>query len=184
MLFRQNHLPTHSSGCTLLVLTGFFLSRESRINVRVRLLILGLFSSGYVLIKGGMFINFLNFFKIFSFTFFFLLVMCKKIKLSVFLRGAMLIQVATFIVFAKCSRGYVYSGATSILDSIVNWLFEIVPQLPTLDKNCSWKLTVKRSKMFEKFHYINDLYNFELKEYKASPPLAFYSNQPQCTVWN
>ena len=78
VLFRQNHLPTHSSGCTLLVLTVFFLSRESRINVRVRLLILGLFSSGYVLIKGGMFINFLNFFKIFSFTFFFFWLCVRK----------------------------------------------------------------------------------------------------------
>ena len=112
----QNHLPTHSSGCTLLVLTGFFLSRESRINVRVRLLILGLFSSGYVLIKGGMFINFLNFFKIFSFTFFFLLFMCKKIKLSVILRGGY--AYSSGYVYCFCQmfqglrlfRGYVYSG--------------------------------------------------------------------------
>ena len=43
---------------------------DSGINVGVRLLILGLFSSGYVLIKGGMFINFF----IFNFlTFFFYL---------------------------------------------------------------------------------------------------------------
>jgi hypothetical protein len=35
--------------------------------------------------------------------------MCKKIKLSVISRGAMLIQGATFIVFEKCFRSYVYS---------------------------------------------------------------------------
>ena len=68
------------------------------------------FVSGYVLIKGGTFINFFIFlfFKYFFFTFF-PLAMCKKIKLSVILRRAMVIQGAMFIVFANCSRGYVYS---------------------------------------------------------------------------
>ena len=48
---------------------------DSGINVGVRLLILGLFSSGYVLIKGGMFINFFIFhifnifFNFFSFSY-------------------------------------------------------------------------------------------------------------------
>ena len=60
---------------------------DSGINVGVRLLIFGLFSSGYVLIKGGTFINFLifnffTFFDIFFFTFF-PSAMYKKIKLGV-----------------------------------------------------------------------------------------------------
>ena len=48
--------PDHRMGkivnCTLYLLT-----LDSGINVGVRLLILGIFSSGYVLIKGGTFIN-------------------------------------------------------------------------------------------------------------------------------
>ena len=71
---------------------------DSGINVGVRLLIFGLFSSGYVLIKGGTFINFLFFYflNIFFFTFF-PSAMYKKIKLLVILRGGY-----------AYSRGYVY----------------------------------------------------------------------------
>ena len=39
---------------------------ESGINIGVRLLILGLFSTGYVLIKGAMFINFWIFYSFYS----------------------------------------------------------------------------------------------------------------------
>ena len=58
--------------------------------------------------------------------------MYEKIKISVILRGATLIQRATFIVFAKYSRGYVYSWGyirsrdTSIWDSRVEQNFKIV----------------------------------------------------------
>ena len=73
----------------------FLCTLDSGINVEVRLLILGLFSSGYVLIKGGTFNNFFIFL-IFLFTFF-PLAMYEKIKLSVILRGGY-----------AYSRGYVY----------------------------------------------------------------------------
>ena len=93
---------------------NFFFAKDtldSGINVGVRLLIFGIFSSGYVLIKGGMFINFFIFYFI-SLTailsglrncFFFLLniffpsAVYKKIKISVILRGGY-----------AYSRGYVY----------------------------------------------------------------------------
>ena len=78
---------------------------ESGVNVGLRLLILGLFSRGYVLIKGAKFINFWNFY--FSYIFF-PLAIYEIFKLSVILCGATLIQGATLIVFA-----------TSILDSRV-----------------------------------------------------------------
>ena len=76
----------------------FSCTLDSGINVGVRLLIFGLFSRGYVLIKGGTFINFFNFlsFKYFFFTFF-PSAMYKKIKLFVILRGGY-----------AYSRGYVY----------------------------------------------------------------------------
>ena len=67
---------------------------DSGINVGVRLLILGLFSSGYVLIKGGTFINFFIFL---FFEYSFPSAMYKKIKLLVILRGGY-----------AYSRGYVY----------------------------------------------------------------------------
>jgi hypothetical protein len=67
---------------------------DSGINVGVCLLIFGLFSSGYVLIKGGTFINFFIFY---LFITFFPSAMYKKIKLSVILRGGY-----------AYSRGYVY----------------------------------------------------------------------------
>ena len=51
------------------ILDFMHLTLDSGINVGVRLLIFGLFSSGYVLIKGGTFINFF----IFYFSIFFLL---------------------------------------------------------------------------------------------------------------
>ena len=54
--------------------------------------------------------------------------MYKKIKLFVILKGATLIQGAMLIVFAKCSRGYVYSGVQSIniiTPFIVNCKFNI-----------------------------------------------------------
>ena len=71
---------------------------DSGINVGVRLLIFGLFSSGYVLIKGGTFINFFIFlFFKYLFFIFFPSAMYKKIKLLVILRGGY-----------AYSRGYVY----------------------------------------------------------------------------
>ena len=75
------------------------LTLDSGINVGVRLLIFGLFSSGYVLIKGGTFINFFFIFLSFKYLFFtfFPSAMYKKIKLSVILRGGY-----------AYSRGYVY----------------------------------------------------------------------------
>ena len=42
---------------------------ESGVNVGLRLLILGLFSGGYVLIKGAKFINFWNFYFSYNFSF-------------------------------------------------------------------------------------------------------------------
>ena len=72
---------------------------DSGRNVGVRLLIFGLFSSGYVLIKGGKFINLFIFFffRIFFSTFFFPSAVYKKIKISVILREGY-----------AYSRGYVY----------------------------------------------------------------------------
>ena len=52
-------------------LLGNWCTLDSGINVGVRLLILGLFSSGYVLIKGGTFINFLIFYLLNIFSNFF-----------------------------------------------------------------------------------------------------------------
>ena len=73
-------------------------TRDSGINVGVHLLIFGLFSSGYVLIKGGTFINFFIFYLLnIFFLLFFPSAMYKKIKLSVILRGGY-----------AYSRGYVY----------------------------------------------------------------------------
>ena len=73
------------------------LTLGSGINVGVCLLIFGLFSSGYVLIKGGTFINFFIFYLFNIFLTFFPSAMYKKIKLSVILRGGY-----------AYSRGYVY----------------------------------------------------------------------------
>ena len=70
---------------------------DSGINVGVRLLIIGLFSSGYVLIKGGTFINFFIFCLLNILFTVFLSAMYKKIKMSVILRGGY-----------AYSRGYVY----------------------------------------------------------------------------
>ena len=81
-----------------------FLSKstlDSVINIGVRLLILGIFSSGYMLIKGGRFINFLIFLIYFFLLFSFGYVLENQIICH--FKGAML------IVFAKCSRRYVYS---------------------------------------------------------------------------
>ena len=71
---------------------------DSGINVWVRLLIFGLFSSGYVLIKGDTLINFSIFYLLNTFFTFFPSAMYKKMKLSVILRGGY-----------AYSRGYVYS---------------------------------------------------------------------------
>ena len=69
---------------------------ESGINLEVRLLIFGVPSRGYVLIKGGLCL--------------------LKSQIICYLReGATFIQGAMFIVWAKCSRGYVYSRLQSIL---------------------------------------------------------------------
>ena len=122
----QNHLPTHSSGCTLLVLTGFFLSRESRINVRVRLLILGLFSSGYVLIKGGMFINFLTFFIFLIFFTSFPLAMCKKIEFICYFKGGLCLFKGLCLLFLRNVPGATFiQGGTSIPESRVLNLYVI-----------------------------------------------------------
>ena len=51
--------------------------------------------------------------------------MCKKIKLSVILRGATLIQGATFIVFAKFSWGEVYSELSLSFPSTLKRLFSV-----------------------------------------------------------
>ena len=51
--FLKNLQPHSNKLCTI----------DSGINVGVRLLIFGFFSSGYVLIKGGMFVNFFYLFK-------------------------------------------------------------------------------------------------------------------------
>ena len=68
---------------------------DSGINIGVHLLIYGLFSSGYMLIKGGTFIDFFIFF--IFFLLFFALAMYQKIKLSVILSGGY-----------AYSRGYAY----------------------------------------------------------------------------
>merc|ERR1739836_45704 len=66
-------------------------------SLSVQVLIFGLFSSGYVLIKGGTFINFFIFYFLNLFFTFFPSAMYKKIKLLVILRGGY-----------AYSRGYVY----------------------------------------------------------------------------
>ena len=89
---------------------------DSGINVGVRLLIFGIFSSGYVLIKGGTFINLFIFFsfKYFFSTFFFFSCVLENQNICYFKRGlrlfkglcllflpnfpgALFIQAATFI---------------------------------------------------------------------------------------
>ena len=94
---------------------------HSGINVGVRSLIFGLFSSGYVLIKGSMFINFFNFF-IFSIFFltFFPSAMYKKIKLSVTLkRGLGLFKGLCLLFLPNVPGATVIQGGTFIPDSRV-----------------------------------------------------------------
>ena len=68
------------------LLMRFPLTLDSGINVGVLLLIFGLFSSGYGLIKGGTLIDFFIFYLSNIFFYFFPSTMCKKIKLSFILK--------------------------------------------------------------------------------------------------
>mgnify|MGYP001477140763 CR=1 FL=1 len=117
----------HSSDITL----------DYGINVGVRLLIFELFSSGYVLIKGGTFIKFSIFYLLNIFLLLFFLQLCKKNQIICYFKrglhlfkglcllflpnvpGATLIQGATFIVFAKCSRATLIQEGTSFPNSRV-----------------------------------------------------------------
>ena len=78
---------------------------DSGINVGVRLLILGLFSNGYVLIKGGMIINFFIFYFLDIFFACFTLAMYKKINLSVILRGGYAYSMGYVYCFCKKFQG-------------------------------------------------------------------------------
>ena len=95
----QPKLPKFFFNELLIILSTFnkAITLDSRINVGVRLLIFGLFSSGYMLIKRGTFINFFIFYLLNIFFPFFPSPMYKKIKWSVILRGGY-----------TYSRGYVY----------------------------------------------------------------------------
>ena len=74
-------------------LFGQSLTLESGINVGVRLIILGLFSRGYVLIRGATFINFWIFYSfLFIFFTFFPFAMYKNFKLPVILWGLCLFK--------------------------------------------------------------------------------------------
>ena len=94
-----SHSRIQAQSCSALFKISQTYTLDSGINVGVRLLIFGIFSSGYVLIKGGTFINLFIFFsfKYFFSTFFFPSAVYKKIKISVILRGGY-----------AYSRGYVY----------------------------------------------------------------------------
>ena len=83
----------------------FHVLQTSGINVGVRLLILGLFSNGYVLIKGGTIITF--FISLFFRYFFacFTLAMYKKINLSVILRGGYAYSMGYVYCFCKKFQG-------------------------------------------------------------------------------
>ena len=78
---------------------------DSGINVGVRLLILGLFSNGYVLIKGGTIINFFIFYFLDIFFACFTLAMYKKINLSVILRGGYAYSMGYVYCFCKKFQG-------------------------------------------------------------------------------
>ena len=76
---------------------------DSGINVGVRLLIFGLFSNGYVLIKGGTIINFFYFLDIFFACF--TLAIYKKINLSVISRGSYAYSMGYVYCFCKKFQG-------------------------------------------------------------------------------